>query len=114
MRHIYGTCFAEYGIRAIVRPTTPVTAAPIERCDTVQIGDDCVDIFHAMTRFCDPSSVAGIPSVTIPAGLMDGLPFGLDLDGPFGDDSELLTIAAGVEAAIGRLPPPRLWTGDIV
>jgi Asp-tRNA(Asn)/Glu-tRNA(Gln) amidotransferase A subunit family amidase len=108
MRHIYGNCFAEHGIAAILCPTTPVTAAPIARCDSVRIGDETVDIFHAMTRFCDPSSVAGIPSVTIPAGLLDGLPFGLNLDGPFGSDSDLLAIAAGVEAALGRLPPPPL------
>jgi Asp-tRNA(Asn)/Glu-tRNA(Gln) amidotransferase A subunit family amidase len=108
MRHIYGNCFAEHGIAAILCPTTPVTAAPIASCDSVRIGDETVDIFHAMTRFCDPSSVAGIPSVTIPAGLLDGLPFGLNLDGPFGSDSDLLAIAAGVEAALGRLPPPPL------
>jgi mandelamide amidase len=108
MRRIYGNCFAEHGIVAILRPTTPVTAAPIASCETVRIGSETVDIFHAMTRFCDPSSVAGIPSVTIPAGLLDGLPFGLDLDGPFGCDDALLAVAAAVEAAIGRLPPPTL------
>jgi mandelamide amidase len=108
MRNLYGACFAEHGIAAILRPTTPVTAAPIANCDTVPIGTETVDIFHAMTRFCDPSSVAGIPSVTIPAGLLNGLPFALDLDGPYGGDSELLAIAAAVEGAIGRLPSPTI------
>jgi len=108
MRHIYGNCFAAHGIAAILRPTTPVTAPPIASCDTVRIGPETVDVFHAMTLFCDPSSVAGIPSVTVPAGLLDGLPFGLDLDGPYGEDADLLAVAAAVEAVIGRLPPPVL------
>ena len=108
IRHIYGNCFAGHGIAAILRPTTPVTAPPIANCDTVKIGSRTLDVFHAMTLFCDPSSVAGIPSVTVPAGLIDGLPFGLDLDGPYGTDADLLALAAAVEAVIGRLPSPGL------
>jgi mandelamide amidase len=106
IRHIYGKCFAEHGIAAILRPTTAVTAPPIASCDTVRIGDETVDIFHALSRFTDPSSVIGLPSVTIPAGLLAGLPFGIDLDGPYGGDNDLLAVAAGVEAVFGRLSPP--------
>jgi mandelamide amidase len=106
MRHVYGRCFAEHGLAAILRPTTAVTAVPIATSDTARIGDQTVDIFSALTRFCDPSSVAGLPSVTVPAGLLNTLPFGLDLDGPFGADSDLLALAAAVESVIGYLPPP--------
>jgi indoleacetamide hydrolase len=106
IRHIYGRCFAECGLDAILRPTTAVTAPPIASCETVTIGEETVDIFHALSRFTDPSSVIGLPSVTIPAGLLRGLPFGIDLDGPYGADNDLLAAAAAVEAALGRLPPP--------
>jgi mandelamide amidase len=108
MRHLYGRRFAEHGLAAIIRPTTPVTAAPIATCATVQIGTESVDIFSALTRFTDPGSVAGLPSVTVPAGMVDGLPFGLDLDGPIGGDSALLAVAAAVEAALGPIAPPSL------
>jgi Asp-tRNA(Asn)/Glu-tRNA(Gln) amidotransferase A subunit family amidase len=106
IRHIYGRRFAEHGLTAILRPTTAVTAPPIAHCDTVKIGDETVDIFHALSRFTDPSSVIGLPSVTVPAGLLGGLPFGIDLDGAYGTDHDLLATAAAVEAVLGRLPPP--------
>jgi mandelamide amidase len=108
MRHLYGRRFAERGLTAILRPTNAITAPPIADCETVRIGAETVGIFPALTRFASPSSVAGLPSVTIPAGLLDGLPFGLDLDGRIGCDDELLAIAAAVEMVIGPLPPPNL------
>jgi Asp-tRNA(Asn)/Glu-tRNA(Gln) amidotransferase A subunit family amidase len=83
-----------------------VTAVPIATCEAVDIGGEAVDIFSALTRFADPSSVAGLPSVTVPAGTIDGLPFGLDLDGPFGGDDEILSLAAALERVLGRLAPP--------
>jgi mandelamide amidase len=106
MRHAYGECFAKHGIVAILRPTTAVPAVPIATCETVDIGRESVDIFSALTRFADPSSVAGLPSVTVPAGTIDGLPFGLDLDGPFGGDDDILSLAAAIELVLGRLKPP--------
>jgi mandelamide amidase len=106
MRHAYGECFSKHGIGAILRPTTAVTAVPIATCEAVDIGGEAVDIFSALTRFADPSSVAGLPSVTVPAGTIDGLPFGLDLDGPFGGDDEILSLAAALERVLGRLAPP--------
>jgi mandelamide amidase len=106
MRHLYGRCFAEHGLTAILRPTNAVTAPPIDDCEAVRIGAEMVDIFPALTRFTDPSSVAGLPSVTIPAGLLDGLPFGLDLDGPIGTDSAVLGMAAAIEHVLGPMPAP--------
>lgn len=106
MRRIYGNCFREHAISAILRPTVPVTAPPIATCGTVEIGAETVDIFTALTRFADPSSVVGLPSVTVPAGMVNGLPFGLDLDGPIGSDEEILRMAAGIGAVLGRLPAP--------
>jgi mandelamide amidase len=108
MRQLYGRCFAQYGIAAILRPTTPVTAVPIATSDFARIGDEDLDIFVAMTRFVDPSSVAGLPSVTIPAGLLDGLPFGVDLDGPIGSDGATLALADAAQTAIGRIARPSL------
>ncbi len=35
-----------------------------------------------------------------------GLPVGLELDGALGTDTRLLVIALGIEAVLGRLPPP--------
>jgi mandelamide amidase len=52
-------------------------------------------------------SAAGVPSLTLPAGLTaDGLPVGLSIDGPLGTDRRLLAVARAFEAARGPIPPP--------
>jgi len=52
-------------------------------------------------------SIAGWPILTLPIGLVDGLPVGLSIVGPEHGEDVLLSIGAAVEAAVGwsgRLP----------
>jgi aspartyl-tRNA(Asn)/glutamyl-tRNA(Gln) amidotransferase subunit A len=44
-------------------------------------------------RFVVPMNVIGAPALTMPAGLVDGLPISLQLAGELGSDSLLLTVA---------------------
>src|SRR5438093_4105811 len=57
----------------------------------------------------DPGSNAGLPGLTIPAGLgpTTGLPVGISLDGPRGGDERLLAIGIAIEHVLGRTPPPK-------
>jgi len=48
----------------------------------------------------------GAPALSIPAGLSQGLPVGLELDALPGNDSKLLGLGVAVQAVIGRIPPP--------
>jgi mandelamide amidase len=48
----------------------------------------------------------GAPALSIPAGLSQGLPVGLELDALPGNDSKLLGLGVAAQAAIGRIPPP--------
>ncbi len=51
------------------------------------------------------STLAGHPSISVPCGIdEEGLPFGLQIVGRRHDDLRLLSIAAAVQAAIGRTP----------
>ena len=54
-----------------------------------------------------PVSLAGLPSLSIPCGLSDGLPVGLQLAGPAFSENRLLEVAHALEAAIGfaAVPP---------
>ena len=101
-RHFADT-FQKNGIDALLAPTTPHVAA-------VQ-GPDASSppTFLLFIRNTDPGSNAGIPGLTVPAGLgpKTGLPVGLSLDGPRGSDERLLAIGMAIEKVLGRTPPPR-------
>ena len=101
-RHFAET-FQKNGIEALLAPTTPHVA--------VRQGPDASSLatFLLFIRNTDPGSNAGIPGLTVPAGLgpSTGLPVGLSLDGPRGSDERLLAIGMAIEKLLGRTPPPR-------
>jgi amidase len=47
------------------------------------------------------AAVAGYPSITVPIGLVHGLPVGLALLGRAWSEAVLLRLAAGLESALG-------------
>ena len=59
-------------------------------------------------QFVLPVSFAHTPAVSIPAGLHDGLPVGVQLVGRSGNEWELLNLAEKLEAmpGFGFQPPP--------
>jgi len=48
----------------------------------------------------------GAAALSIPVGLSQGLPVGLELDALPGNDSELLGLGIAIQAVVGRIPPP--------
>jgi mandelamide amidase len=99
----FADTFKKYGIDALVGPTTPGVA--------VVQGPEAssLETFLRFIRNTDPGSNAGIPGLTIPAGLgpSTGLPVGLSLDGPRGSDERLLALGLAIEELLGRTPPPK-------
>jgi aspartyl-tRNA(Asn)/glutamyl-tRNA(Gln) amidotransferase subunit A len=90
----------------IVTPTSPWTA--------FELGSKTADpLAMYLNDFCTvPMSLAGIPAVSIPSGLSDGLPVGLQLAGPAFSESRLLDAAYALERAIGfDATPARERTG---
>jgi aspartyl-tRNA(Asn)/glutamyl-tRNA(Gln) amidotransferase subunit A len=53
-----------------------------------------------------PSNMAGLPSMSIPCGLSDGLPVGFQLIGPQFSENDLFRVAAALEAEIAFDPVP--------
>jgi Asp-tRNA(Asn)/Glu-tRNA(Gln) amidotransferase A subunit family amidase len=94
--------FQEYGIDALIGPTTPHVA--------VAQGPEAssLETFLLFIRNTDPGSNAGLPGLAVPAGLgpTTGLPVGISLDGPRGSDERLLAIGLAIEGVLGRTAPP--------
>ena len=93
----------------MIYPTTPLTARPIGDDDTIEMNGQSLPTFPTYTRNGDPSSNAGIPSLSIPVGLAsNGLPVGLSIDGPVNCDEEVLSIGIAIEAILPAIDGPDL------
>jgi aspartyl-tRNA(Asn)/glutamyl-tRNA(Gln) amidotransferase subunit A len=79
----------------VVTPTSPWTAFELGAKT-----DDPLAMY--LNDFCTvPMPLAGIPAISIPSGLADGLPVGFQLAGPAFSEQKLLEAAFALEQAIG-------------
>jgi aspartyl-tRNA(Asn)/glutamyl-tRNA(Gln) amidotransferase subunit A len=79
----------------VVTPTSPWTA--------FELGSKTADpLAMYLNDFCTvPMPLAGIPAISIPSGLADGLPVGFQLAGPALSENRILNAAYALERAIG-------------
>jgi aspartyl-tRNA(Asn)/glutamyl-tRNA(Gln) amidotransferase subunit A len=78
----------------IVTPTAPGTA--------FELGAKADPLAMYLNDYCTvPMSLAGVPAISIPCGLSDGLPVGLQLAGPAFSENRLLDTAYALERALG-------------
>jgi aspartyl-tRNA(Asn)/glutamyl-tRNA(Gln) amidotransferase subunit A len=79
----------------IITPTAPTVA--------FELGEKTGDPLQMyLNDYCTvPMSLAGIPAVSIPCGLSEGLPVGLQIAGPAFSENELLDVAYALEQALG-------------
>ncbi len=102
-----GNYFAAHRLDACLVPATPVTARPIGEERDVAFDGRRVPTTQTYTRNVAPATTSGNPSLALPAGMTaDGLPVGLLLDGPAGQDRALLAIGAAVEQVLGPVARP--------
>ncbi len=104
LQKAYKDYFKRLRVDAFIVPTTPLPAQPIKGSDeTVELNGKRVPTFLTFIRNMDPSSNAGVPGLTVPAGKSsDGLPIGVELQGPDQSDRHLLAIGALVESILER------------
>lgn len=88
---------------------------PIGQDETVELNGQQVSTFFTYIRYTDPGSNAGIPGLQVPVDLTrDGLPVGLELDGPAGSDRALLAIGLAVEEEFRVAPRPYAVITDVL
>ena len=82
-------------VDVIVTPTSPSVA--------FKLGERTGDPYsmYLSDYFTVPMSLAGIPALSIPGGLSEGLPVGIQLAGPAFSEGKLLDAGHALEKAIG-------------
>jgi aspartyl-tRNA(Asn)/glutamyl-tRNA(Gln) amidotransferase subunit A len=85
----------------VVTPTSPTVA--------FELGERTADplAMYLSDYFTVPMPLAGIPAISIPCGLSEGLPVGLQLAGPAFSENRILGAAYALEKAIGFEGVPR-------
>ena len=93
------------GIHAMLTPATPSAAFGLGE----KGGADPVEMY-LNDVFTVGVSLAGLPAISVPAGLSgDGLPLGLQLIGRAFDEETLFSLGEIVEQAAGRFTPQKWW-----
>ncbi len=79
----------------VVSPTSPTVA--------FRFGERVADPLQMyLSDVCTiPVSLAGLPAISIPCGLSEGLPVGLQIAGPAFSENRLLEVAHALEGALG-------------
>ncbi|MBA4714958.1 MAG: Asp-tRNA(Asn)/Glu-tRNA(Gln) amidotransferase subunit GatA [Chloroflexi bacterium] len=81
--------FKDYNI--LISPTTPTTAF-----DLGSMIDDPLTMYQ--NDICTmPANIAGIPAISIPCGVSEGLPIGFQIMGPHFSDNNIISVAKELE-----------------
>jgi indoleacetamide hydrolase len=120
LQKLYKDYFTAQGVECVLFPTTLLAAPKIDAAAGSSSGklpytvggvakQTARDTFGTCIFHTDPCTNAGIPSLSIPAGLTAaGLPVGMEIDGPLGSDANLLAIGMAMEAVWGSVRAPAL------
>jgi indoleacetamide hydrolase len=109
LQETYRRYFRMRDVAVMIFPTTPLPAATIGEDDTVVLNGTPVPTLATYIRNLGPGSTAGIPGMSLPAGMTRaGLPVGIAIDGPADNDQQVLSIALALETLLPKLPTPRL------
>ncbi len=96
----FRTAFSKYDL--LVSPTSPTTAFKIG-----EKVDDPLQMY--LSDICTiPVNLAGVPAISLPCGLSNGLPIGLQIIGNYFEEQTLLKVAYALEQEINFRARPSL------
>jgi aspartyl-tRNA(Asn)/glutamyl-tRNA(Gln) amidotransferase subunit A len=86
----------------LVGPTSPTVAFPLGEKTEDPLAMYLSDVFTI------PSNLSGMPAISIPCGLADGLPVGFQIMGKLMDEASVLRTAYALEQDLGFTARPAL------
>lgn len=86
--------FAEVDV--IAGPTLPIRTPNIGE-ETATINGKDVDALENLIRLVGPASLLGLPTLSVPCGLVDGMPVGMQLIGPARGEQRVLDVGNALE-----------------
>ena len=89
----------------LVAPTTSIAAPKVGQTATTIDGKG-VSVYSALNRLTLPFNYVGFPAVSIPSGLIDGLPLGVQVIGKLFGDAAVLRVAQACEERFGPFFAP--------
>ena len=93
------------GVDALILPTSAVLP-PLRGQEQIDVEGGRTTVREAVLGQTLPFSLCGLPTLTLPVGLVEGLPMGLQAVGRRGADAALLALGRWLEAAVGVTPMP--------
>lgn len=84
-------------VDALILPTVPILAPPLSVRTVLNPKGEPEDIRAVLTRFTAPFNFLGLPALSLPWGLMNGLPVGLQLVGRRQGDEALLQLGLAIQ-----------------
>ena len=88
----------------LVTPTLPCLPPPLgaDTFTPVDLGEVTQPLATAHTRFPLAANIAGIPAGSLPCGLGNGFPIGLQVMGRRGSDHSVLSVMNGIEQVLAQ------------
>jgi aspartyl-tRNA(Asn)/glutamyl-tRNA(Gln) amidotransferase subunit A len=105
IRRDFETAFAQCDL--LLTPTSPTVAFRIG-----ELVDDPLAMY-ACDLFTLPVNLSGLPAISLPCGLSEGLPVGLHLAGPAFSENRILAAAHALEGAFAFDPTPPALAGAV-
>lgn len=83
-------------VDVIISPTLAVIP-PVIGESRIQLAGKEVSLFDGLLRFTNFSNITGLPAISIPCGLSEGMPVGLQIIGAYFEEATVLNTAYAVE-----------------
>jgi aspartyl-tRNA(Asn)/glutamyl-tRNA(Gln) amidotransferase subunit A len=92
----------------LITPTLPCLPPPLgsDTFTPIDLGSETQPLATAHTRFTLAANIAGSPAGSLPCGLQQGFPVGLQVMGRRGSDLNVLSVMGGIESVLAH---ENLW-----